>query len=760
MRRKTNSSSGIASKLVGFGALFLIVALLLSSAVDEWRFSNDRIGVYISETDAGIVIDAVEPGLPADRAGLRTGDRVVALEGQEVADLAQLDELFEQHHQPGQALTARIDRDGREMEVSLTPGVPMDLAGLLAQLVLVAAYLGLAALAARYRHADMRARLLTIFVTLVAVEMALPAGQSFNMSARAAIWLFWLLGTGIQFSLELHLVSLIPRRLPLLKRQRWIVPVYYLIGIGSGIGLAGLTVHQWFLSPAEVDSTLLSIAESTVLVSWAASVTAILGWQVWRAAPGRETNQGLFVLAGLLPWAIYILASTFWPEWLPLDSPLTGLLEDVVLLIFPATVFLAIFRYGLFDADALVRRGLVYGVVALLVIILLYALLTMALPFFDSLLGPEAGHWIVTGIALLIGILFRPIRRGIEHLVERGLYPKRRALRHRLIRAAASLSVHSHLNALIQQLAANTRESLDLKWAAVVVTDSAGEALHSAFSDGIDGASRERLVDLLDLRSEAFDQLEHVRRPITVNRLRRRDPTAAEALSGAGAEVLVPLFFQRRMIGILCLSNKQNGELFRREEMELLDLFSHQVATSLENLRLFQDATYEELTGLLRREAVLRQLEAESARAVRKGTPLSVFMIDLDHFKAVNDAHGHLFGDRILARVAEAMRDRIRAVDALGRYGGEEFLLVLPETDLEGGLKLGEALREAVRELSFEPPDASGTVQVTVSIGVASAGPGQQDALRLAADLLGRADAAVYRAKTGGRDRIAHHETD
>lgn len=760
MRSNTSPSSGIAPKLIGLGALILIITLLLWSAIDEWRFSNDRIGVYVSETDAGIVIDAVEPDLPADQAGLQAGDRVLTMEGQEVASLQQLDELFERHHRPGRALSARVDRDGRDVDITLTPGVPMNLGGLLAQLVLVAAYLGLAILAARYRHADFRARLLTIFVTLVAVEMALPDGQSFSETTTAAILLFWLLGTGIQLSLELHLVSLIPRRLPLLQRRRWIVPVYYVVGIGAGFGLAALAVQEWFFSSGEAETSLLVIAESTVLVTWAVSVAAILGWQVWRAPAGRATNQALLVLAGLLPWAIYILVATIWPGWLLLDSPLTQLIEDIVLLIFPASVFLAIFRYGLFDADSLVRRGLVYGTVALLVMIMLYALLTMALPWFESLLGPDASHWIVTGIALLIGILFRPIRHGIERLVERGLYPKRRALRHRLIRAAASLSVHSDLDALIQQLAGNTRESLNLQWAAVVVVDSTGQALHSTFSEGIDGESREHLVDLLDLRSGAFAQLEHLRRPLTVNRLHRRDPAAAEALSGAGAEVLVPLFFQRRMIGILCLGNKQNGELFRREEIELLDLFSHQVATSLENLRLFQDATYEELTGLLRREAVLRQLEAEATRAVRKSTPLSVFMIDLDHFKAVNDAHGHLFGDRILARVAQAMRERIRAVDALGRYGGEEFLLVLPETDLEGALKLGEELRQAVADLKFEPPDGSATVRVTVSIGVASAGAGQQDALRLAADLLGRADAAVFRAKTGGRDRVVDHQAD
>ena len=98
-----------------------------------------------------------------------------------------------------------------------------------------------------------------------------------------------------------------------------------------------------------------------------------------------------------------------------------------------------------------------------------------------------------------------------------------------------------------------------------------------------------------------FAHLSRNQRPAAIRRLKRYLPEESRALERIGAEVLVPLFFQRRMIGILCLSSKQTGELFVREELELLNLFSHQVAASFENLRLFQDATYEELTGLLRR---------------------------------------------------------------------------------------------------------------------------------------------------------------
>ncbi|WP_376695439.1 diguanylate cyclase [Wenzhouxiangella sp. EGI_FJ10305] len=743
------SGKTIASATVGL----LVTVLLIWSVVDEWRFAQDRIGVFISETEQGIVIDDVEPDTPAAEAGLQGGDRLLSLEGDTFSTLAELDGIFERHQEPGKPIRGQVERDGRTVDIKLTPGIALDLAGLLAKFVLVAAYLGLAALAVRYQKQDERARILTIFVALVAIELAMPFGHTLGAWAIIASLLFWLLSTGAQIALELHLVSLIPERLPVLKRHPRLVWGFYAIGAGTGLALATLAVHQWyFAAPGGPD--LLAVAETTVFLGWAISVAGILSWQAWRATSARATNQALMVLAGLLPWVIYVLVSSLWSGWMELDQNIAEHIENIVLLIFPATVFLAIFRYGLFDVESLVRRGLVYGSVAVLVIIVLYTLLTTALPLFERELGTQAGQWIITACALLIGVLFRPLRHGIERLVERGFFPSRRALRYLLIQVARGLSTQNRLESLIQQLANDTREAMDLSWSAVVAVDEPQKGLTTAFSEGIEPEQRDRLTWLLNEHSEAFEILDRLRRPITVNRLQRQNEQAAEDLRGTGAEVLLPLYFQRRMIGILCLGRKLSGELFRREEIELLDLFSHQIATSLENLRLFQDATYEELTGLLRREVVLRQLDTEAARAVRKNTPLSVFMIDLDHFKAVNDTHGHLFGDRILARVAGVMRERVRAVDALGRYGGEEFLLVLPDTDKEGAHKLAEELRGAVAEMTFQVPNESGTVGVTISIGTATAIPNDDDAGELAARLLRGADDAVFRAKSGGRNRI------
>ncbi len=737
--------------------LALVLVLLGWSILDEARFASERIGVYISEDEGGIRIDAVEPDLPADHAGAEDGDLVIAVEDEPVTDLASLARLFEHHHHPGQSLAVTVMRDDREVRLELVPGTPPDIVRLLSQLVLVAAYLGLAVLAARHQHGDLRARLLMIFVALVAVELALPAGYMLGNTGTLLLALTWMAMTGFQIAVELHLVSLIPDRLKLLARYRLIVPGFYLLGALISLALMATIIYQWRSSGVVYSQQLLNL-QTGILLAWAAVVPAILAWQAWRAVTPRGRNQAMLVLFGLLPWVIYIIVSSLWSGWVELAPAVTSQIENFALLFFPAAVFVAIFRFGLFDIEQIVRRGVVYSVVAALALVVLYMLLTAALPWFTQSLGEDIGLWLVTGIAVVCGILFRPLRIAVERLVEHGLFPERRALRKRLIEIATALSQQSNMNDLLRRLAGQTRDTLDLSWTGVVTIEQHAIECRSAFSEGLDERRCHDLVRLLGTESPVFIHLSRSKRPIGVRRLRHHLPEQGRALQRIGAEVLVPLYFQRRMIGILCLSNKRSGELFVREELELLDLFSHQVAASFENLRLFQDATYEELTGLLRREAVMRQLQAECGRAVRSARPLSVFMIDIDHFKPVNDVHGHLFGDLILQRVAEVMHDGIRAVDSLGRYGGEEFLLIAPDTDSEGARQLASKLRQAVYDLEFTAPDGDSQVRVTVSIGFTTSSAMQTDPERLAGDLLSQADKAVYAAKRSGRNRIVEFD--
>ncbi len=159
-------------------------------------------------------------------------------------------------------------------------------------------------------------------------------------------------------------------------------------------------------------------------------------------------------------------------------------------------------------------------------------------------------------------------------------------------------------------------------------------------------------------------------------------------------------------------------------------------------------ARQDSLTGVLNRGAWTEALRLEHARSHRYGHPYSLFMVDLDMFKLLNDTRGHLAGDECLRRVAAALRTHCRPSDLIGRYGGDEFVVLLPETALAGALELAERIRTAGNDLLWPSAAAAGCAAVTISIGLAEgAGPDWMDTLR-------QADAALYAAKREGRDRV------
>lgn len=161
-------------------------------------------------------------------------------------------------------------------------------------------------------------------------------------------------------------------------------------------------------------------------------------------------------------------------------------------------------------------------------------------------------------------------------------------------------------------------------------------------------------------------------------------------------------------------------------------------------------AMRDELTGLINRRSLLESLEQHLSTAKRHGQPLSVLMIDIDFFKHVNDSHGHLAGDKVLRAMVDTIAQRTRTQDLLGRLGGEEFLVILPNTTVEGALRLAETLRKAVEVMPFQVVSGE-PIAITVSMGLCALSqlPDPQ-----CDDLIGAADQAMYRAKAAGRNRV------
>ena len=179
----------------------------------------------------------------------------------------------------------------------------------------------------------------------------------------------------------------------------------------------------------------------------------------------------------------------------------------------------------------------------------------------------------------------------------------------------------------------------------------------------------------------------------------------------------------------------------------ILDLHN-QLFNAQESLRF--SATHDFLTNLWNRAEIVAFLTRELGRARRDSTPVSIILLDVDHFKSINDSRGHHTGDMVLKELASLLRSKLRTYDGVGRYGGEEFLLVLPGCNLQASLLRAEEIRQAISQISFAAD--LDKVSVTASMGITVAKGGATDFERL----LHEADTALYRAKDKGRNRVEY----
>ena len=193
----------------------------------------------------------------------------------------------------------------------------------------------------------------------------------------------------------------------------------------------------------------------------------------------------------------------------------------------------------------------------------------------------------------------------------------------------------------------------------------------------------------------------------------------------------------------------ENARLYEGSNRQLKEL----AALYREKARLFEQARRmsitDHLTGLRNRRYLDKALTRELALAERYDGSFSLIMLDIDDFKRCNDLHGHLAGDGVLQELARILESHVRQVDVVVRYGGEEFIILLPQTDRKGALEMGERIRRAVREHSFADGKEGNDIRVTISLGIAAH---PQDASE-ASELIARADEALYAAKFAGKDR-------
>lgn len=228
-----------------------------------------------------------------------------------------------------------------------------------------------------------------------------------------------------------------------------------------------------------------------------------------------------------------------------------------------------------------------------------------------------------------------------------------------------------------------------------------------------------------------------------------------ESLPGAGmrSDMAIPLRSRGRITGAFRVACRRD-HAYDPEDFEVLKRLASLVAVAVDNQRLLQAARrmaeVDALTGISNRRHFQETLVREAGRARGTGKPLAILMIDVDHFKRVNDTWGHLTGDAILRHVAQTVARLLRRSDLLARYGGEEFAALLLGADRDAAARVAETLRSAIENAPLPDAPSSPPPQATISLGVASLPEnGQHEA-----EVLEAADRALYRAKREGRNRV------
>ncbi len=218
------------------------------------------------------------------------------------------------------------------------------------------------------------------------------------------------------------------------------------------------------------------------------------------------------------------------------------------------------------------------------------------------------------------------------------------------------------------------------------------------------------------------------------------------------SHLTLPLAVEGEILGCLSLNSDQPNA-FDAQDLQFLSVIGYQMAASLKHFQRFSSvknmATYDTLTGLYNRRYFEERLGVEAEKSFYSGIPLSLVMVDIDHFKKVNDTFGHTEGDQILCRISSLLKNSVRRKDTVARYGGEEFILILPEAGLEQSFVIAERIRQSVENTLFEVGRAQ--VNLTLSMGISSF-PSHR--VKSKEELIKIADQALYDAKRGGRNKV------
>ena len=312
------------------------------------------------------------------------------------------------------------------------------------------------------------------------------------------------------------------------------------------------------------------------------------------------------------------------------------------------------------------------------------------------------------------------------------------------------------LDVLLHELTSGLRDSFDLRSVSIVLRDPGHDLRHLLLATDVDQSPELILVDTLAGLAPQYVALQ---RPWLGPFTACDHGMIVASPQSLASIAMIPLRCRDELIGSINLCSADPDRFTAHHASDFLAHLGAIASFSIENAvnraRLRRSGFTDVLTGWHNRRYLQARMKEELARACRDGRNLVCMMLDIDHFKRVNDTWGHAAGDSVLRELAQRIDAEVRASDVAARLGGEEFVILLPSTRSVDGKRLAERIRNAVGAAPFELPGGE-QIAVTVSIGIAEFAPaaGDSDLRSLGEALIARADAALYDAKAAGRDRV------
>ncbi len=722
--------------------LLLLPLLILGPFSIPHSIQKARSGAGLAtHTEQGVphpVISYVAPGSPADKLNLAPGTQIVAFDGHPTPDEATLSKLWDPKRENAFQLEI-IDPQGERKTVILQPGLKVDFTKFIIRLLGAYYFLGMILLLLP-QWKTTEGRILILLLSVLSTDFLLPYSQVESQTVNAALWRFNMWGITLAMVLKLHFILLFPKPVEgYRKHNKLFLFLLYGLMLPAGIALS-MTIHDT-LDPR---ATEIFFRTDTIV---AITVWLLLTWR-WTTARDQETRRLLRIVwlfdtpntFNFILWHLHVYYLDLpWLEWYTW-------LEPLLLAMVPTGIFLAITRYNYLKLgkrlDTRLLHRFLIGMGALLILAMGQQIFTQ-IERIDS--SGSGISMLVAGIPVILASTFLyPACKRLAYWMERGIFEPVTSLYQRFRNWLDNLPDDEHLSTQLQLLTRFIRQQLNLPWAGTYCSGMGALDKPHLFLSHANG--RQEDVRHRQLQTALQNQLEQL----------RKGDASETWMKDHRIHTALPIHADNQPAGFLILGDsEQQPTRLTNEEKRDLRLIQEDLSNLLERKRLNQVASIDSLTGVMRREACLDALLLLIRQHRRNGQHMALAMADLDHFKRINDTWGHPVGDRVLAETAAILKSRLRSSDIVGRYGGEEFLLLFSDADEAGMQSLLTHLLQSVRQHPIAN-QGKGPLFVSMSAGCVLCAPVHfnMDDQTLAECLLTEADNLLYHSKDRGRDQF------